>query len=183
MSQVAGSETLRGQTSFAAKCLQRDCDRNYTGKFTEIQKQWHKNLLIAEYLPLYTVVCMHVKRKNDHIWVWDLWETKQKPHMFSCIRAGLSELRPQGLWSSRLFCPSRPKPRQDGTQAKEFSAWKVSKPEWIAAPLTAGFLYLCVRHLLGCALGSESESAQGWCSGSDLCSTARTRQILRKQEA
>lgn len=67
MSQVASSETLRRQTSFAAKCLKKDCDMNYAERFSEKQKQRHKHLVIGVYVPLYTVVCTHVKRKNDNI--------------------------------------------------------------------------------------------------------------------
>lgn len=81
--------------------------------------------------------------------------------MYSCIRAGVSELSPQGLRSSRVFRPSRQKPRQLGSQVKEFSAWKVRKPGWITVPLMAGFRYHCIRDLLDCELGSESESARG----------------------
>lgn len=76
----------------------------------------------------------------------------------SCIRAGLSDLSPQGLRTSWVFCPSRQKLREAGNQVKEFSAWKVRKPGWLVAPLMTGFR---VRDLLDCVLGSESESAQG----------------------
>lgn len=81
--------------------------------------------------------------------------------MYSCIRAVVSEPSPQGLPSSQVFCPSRQKPRQAGTQAKEISARTVRKPRWIAASFMTGLPYPRLRDLLDCDLGSESWSAQG----------------------